>query len=166
MSTEGWPLGATCSRVLGLFGALAVLSCRPGVRTEVSALCEGKGVEGHYTMSVDHVEPRAGDDMQRLIGHKYDLEVGLYSPQHHRRCEDSYGQGRFRAELPSALERYTSRSGAVSWTMDGKTVVANLHPEAVYDNLLLSLPIDGSAPTWSLSTLAGRVAGGSLKAAD
>ena len=168
MSTDRGP---TQPKRLELVLLLAMLACRPVIHADLGALCEGSNVAKHYTMVLDSVSDRATDDLRRLTGRRFRMDVGLYngdkpySVSRHK-CEDSFGEGHFQAELPDALARFTSRSGTLRWTIQGPQIDVDLNPGVVDQNLQLALPLDGISSRWTVGSLAGAVAGGRLLPGD
>ena len=157
---------ASCRFAVSLAFA-STLVCTEGCahRTsfKLSDLCEGRSVAQHLELVIDSVRAPAGPELSRLAGHRFDVELNLVNLSAAHRCQDRSGEASIRAHLPDELaSAVTSRKQVARWRIQGTQVAVDLNPGVLDNNLSFSLPLDGGNGRWSLSTIAGEVAGGRL----
>jgi len=151
-------------RPVPLFASLlALFACSHSVSPKLSDLCGGYSVVQHVVLVVDTLTARAGPASQRLAGKQYPLTINLNNILNPRNCDDRAGEGAVLGYLPDVLSSaVTSRKQVMRWDVEGKNLRVDLNPGVIDNNLSFTLPMNGTAGRWSMSTLAGQVGWGRL----
>jgi hypothetical protein len=143
--------------------AFLTLACLHHTTTQMTGICSGENVGRRLTLTIDSVTPAAPDALRRLRDHHFEITLTLANPFSAAPCHDRTGEATIsRDELPDALASAVAAKASGAWRVDGLAVAVDLNPGVLDNHLELSLPLDGSAGTWRLSSLVGAVASGRL----
>ena len=164
MSTNPARFRPASSAALVPLASLALaLACVHHPSSTITDVCAGGDVAASVGLVIDSVAPVGGAGLEALRGETFDIVVNLFNQLENVHCVDRSGEASVDIEdLPDELASAASRARTAQWRVDGLAVVVELNRGVADNNLLLSLPLDGSDGRWSLSRLTGVVAQGRL----
>lgn len=148
----------------GAVFALLPVACAHAGSAQLTDLCKGSDVTARVALVIDSVAEVGGDELARLRGERFDIAVNLFNNSlEPTSCADRAGEASVEiGDLPDELAAAASKAGTAHWRLDSLSVVVDLNHSVRDNNLVLSLPLDGSDGHWTLSRFPGVVAEGRL----